>query len=91
MADQKKPPEKSHWIDDKANIDKIWYALIGLCVISVLADFLYHKHVKFNAESIPGMYGWFGLGACVILIFLSKILQSIVRRKEDYYDGAEND
>jgi hypothetical protein len=57
----------------------------------MLADFLYHKHIKFGVESIPGMYGWFGLGACLILILGAKILQMIVSRKEDYYDEAGDD
>jgi uncharacterized membrane protein len=91
MADKKMPAEKTHWLDDKKNVDKIWYALIGLCAISVIGDFFYHKHVKYTVEDlIPGMYGWFGLASCIALVLCAKILRVIVKRREDYYDEADD-
>lgn len=92
MAKQKTPAKKTYWLEDKKNVDKIWYALIGLCAISVIIDFFYHKHVKYTVEDlIPGMYGWFGLASCVALVMGAKILRMIVNRREDYYDEAEDD
>ena len=92
MAEQQKPGEKSYWLDDKKNVDKIWYALIAICALTVLSDLFYHKHITFPVEDfIPGMYGWYGLGGCVFLVLSAKILRKFVMRKEDYYDEAEDD
>lgn len=90
MAEDRKPGEKTYWLDDRKNVDKIWYALIGICALTVIADFFYHKHVEYAVEDfIPGMYGWYGLGGCVFLVLSAKILRKIVMRREDYYDHDE--
>lgn len=92
MAEQKKPGEKTYWLDDKKNVDKIWYGLIGICALTVISDLFYHKHVEFPIEDfIPGMYGWYGLGGCIFLVLSAKILRKIVGRDEDYYDAADDD
>ena len=92
MADERKPGEKSYWLDDKKNVDKVWYALIGVCALTVISDFFYHKHVEYAVEDlIPGMYGWYGLGGCVFLVLSAKILRKIVMRREDYYEEADHD
>ena len=92
MADQQKPGEKTYWLDDKKNVDKIWYGLIGICALTVICDLFYHKHVEYAVEDfIPGMYGWYGLGGCIFLVLSAKILRKIVGRGEDYYDEEEQD
>ena len=90
MAEQQTPDKKKYWLDDKKNVDKIWYALIGVCALTVIADFFYHKHVEYAVEDfIPGMYGWYGLGGCIFLVLSAKILRKIVMRDEKYYDAEE--
>ena len=90
MAEQQKSGEKTYWLDDRKNVDKIWYALIGICVFTVICDFFYHKHVEFAVEDImPGMYGWYGLGGCLFLVLSAKILRQFVARDEDYYDAED--
>ena len=96
MADHQEPTrnvgEKKYWLDDKKNVDKIWYALLGICAATVIADFFYHKHVEYAVEDfIPGMYGWYGLGGCIFLVLSAKILRKLTIRDEDYYDEAEDD
>lgn len=90
MAEDRKPGEKTYWLDKKKNVDKIWYALIGICALTVISDLFYHKHVAYPVEDIiPGMYGWYGLVGCVFLVLSAKILRKIVMRDEDYYDDKE--
>ena len=92
MADRKKPGEKTYWLDDKKNVDKVWYTLIGICAFSIVCDFFYHKHVEYAVEDlIPGMYGWYGFIGCVFLVLSAKLLRKIVMRDENYYDEPEND
>lgn len=92
MADGPKPGKKTYWLDDSRNVDKIWYALIVLCAVTVIADFFYHKHVEYAVEDfIPGMYGWYGFAGCVFLVLSAKLLRKILMRDEKYYDEPGDD
>jgi hypothetical protein len=83
---------KKYWLDNKKNVDKIWYALLGICALSVLADFFYHKHVAHPVEDlIVGMYGWYSFIGCVFLVFSAKLLRRILMRSEDYYTETNDD
>ncbi len=83
---------KNYWLDNKKNVDKIWYSLVGICVISVLADFFYHKHVSHPVEDlIVGMHGWYSFIVCVFLVLCAKLLRKILMRSEDYYDEINDD
>jgi uncharacterized membrane protein len=92
MADDRKPAEKKFWLDDRKNVDKVWYALIAVCAVTVVCDFFYHKHVEYAVEDvIPGMYGWYGFIGCVFLVLTAKLLRKILMRPESYYDEAGDD
>lgn len=83
---------KNYWLDNKKNVDKIWYSLVGICVIFVLADFFYHKHVTHPVEDlIVGMHGWYSFIVCVFLVLCAKLLRKILMRSEDYYDEINDD
>ena len=86
------PKTKKYWLDSKKNVDKIWYALVCLCALSVLADFFYHKHVAHPVEDlIVGMYGWYGFIGCVFLVLSAKLLRRILMRPENYYKENSDD
>ncbi len=90
MATEKNVDEKRYWLDEKKNVDKVWYALITICILSVSADLFYRKHVEFAVEDfIPGMYGWYGFIACVFLVLSAKLLRKLVIRPEDHYDKSD--
>ena len=83
---------KNYWLDNKKNVDKIWYSLVSICVISVLADFFYHKHATHPVEDlIIGMHGWYSFIVCVFLVLCAKLLRKILMRSEDYYDEINDD
>jgi hypothetical protein len=91
MSDTPKTGEKKYWLDEKKNVDKVWYGVIAICAITVICDFFYHKHVEYAAEDfIPGMYGWYGFIACVFLVLSAKVLRKIVMRSEDYYKDRDD-
>jgi len=92
MAVTEPSKEKRYWLDDKKNVNKVWYSLIIICAISVICDFFYHKHVEFAVEDIiPGMYGWYGFLGCVFLVLAAKGLRKLLMRSETYYEDNEND
>ena len=91
MAETPKKKKKKYWLDEAKNVDKVWYAVIAICAVTVICDFFYHKHVIYPAEDfIPGMYGWYAFIACVFLVLSAKILRKIVMRSEDYYDKSDD-
>ncbi len=92
MAVTEPSKEKRYWLDDKKNVNKVWYSLIIICAITVICDFFYHKHVEFAVEDIiPGMYGWYGFLGCVFLVLAAKGLRKLLMRSETYYEDNEND
>ena len=76
---------KNYWLDNKKNVDKIWYSLVGICVISVLADFFYHKHVTHPVEDlIVGIHGWYSFIVCVFLVLSAKLLSLMYPIADQY-------
>jgi len=70
-------------------VRKVFYGLIGLCALSVLADLFYEKHVHYVAEMLIGAYGIFGFASAVGLVLAAKELRKLLMRDEDYYDNDD--
>lgn len=77
---------KRYWLDDKRNVDKIWYSVVAICALLFLADAFYEKHVEFQVEHWFGFYGIYGFVGCVFLVLSARVLRKIVMRSEDFYD-----
>ena len=85
MTDQTNDGRR-YWLDEPRNVRTIYRALIVVCVLLLLADAFYHKHVELAAEALFGFYGIFGFLACVALVLAAKELRKILMRDESYYD-----
>ena len=48
---------------------------------------LYHKHVHYAVEKIPGFYAVFGFVAYSLIVGFGWVWRAVVMRKEDYYDA----
>lgn len=87
---EKKPTgpvdEKSRWLDDRRNVNKIVYALYALSAGLLIIDPLIHKHGPFGIEHWWGFYGIYGFVGCVFLVLAAKELRKLVMRGEDYYE-----
>ena len=74
------------------NTDKIWYGLVTVCTILILADFGYHgfmheKHGYFvfeTAVAFHALYGW-DIGICC---FARYELRKLIMRPENYYKSS---
>jgi len=77
----------TYWLDDRRNVDKVFWGLCGLCLALFVADAFYHKHAVFAFEAWFGFFGLFGFVACVFLVLIAKELRKVLLRGEDYYDG----
>ncbi|MBL8259500.1 MAG: hypothetical protein JNM60_06815 [Candidatus Competibacteraceae bacterium] len=78
-------PEKRYWLDEPRHVDKIFYGLVGVCVLLLLSDLAYRKHATFGFESWFGFFAWYGFICCVALVLLAKQMRKLVKRDEDYY------
>lgn len=59
--------------------------LLGLAVLSVLAEFVIHRHVEFSFSGVPGFYAVVGFGAYCVIVLGAKALRPLLKRSEDYY------
>ena len=90
-------PEKKRFLDDSANVDRLWRWFVIGCVIVAsldilaLLDFVWHRHVYLFVEGLPGFYPIWGFVGISLLIVLAKKLRQIVMRPEDYYDDDQAD
>ena len=78
--------KKRYWLDERKNVDKVFYALCAVCAAVVLSDLLYDKHGHFSFEEVIGFHAGFGFVAYVGLVLLAKQLRRVLKRDEDYYD-----
>ena len=67
-------------------VGKLIKALVGICVLVVLADFGYEKHGHYRFEEIPGFHAAFGFVSFVFLVLTATQLRKVIMRSEDYYD-----
>ena len=77
------PTEKKYWLDDRRNVDRVHWVLVGICVLTVVADFFYEKHVHYSFEQF---YWAIGFVSYVGLILVAKQLRKILKRDESFYD-----
>jgi hypothetical protein len=75
------------WFDQPRNVSRIVWALAVASALTVLADFVHHKHVHYGFEEWPGFHAGFGFVSCVVLVLAAVQLRKVLMRGEDYYDG----
>ncbi len=73
------------WLDNMANVHRLFYCLAALCVILFLSDLVYQRHGIFEFEHFWGFYAIYGFCAFTFIIFAAKGLRRLVKRDERYY------
>lgn len=68
------------------NADRLYKALLIICIALFAAEFFYHKHGHFDFENIPGFYLFYGFVAYCAIVLTAKLLRKVLQRGEDYYD-----
>ena len=72
--------------DDPKNVKKVVWGMHIVLAALLVAEFFIHKHPHFPFEGAHGFFAAYGFAACVLVIFISKILRFFVKRDEDYYE-----
>lgn len=84
MSDMQK--EKHYWLDDPANVKRLYVGLWAIGVLLLLLDLVIHRHAEAGFDGWFGFYGVYGFVACVVLVLVAKQLRRVLMRSEDYYD-----
>lgn len=84
MADDQNP--KTHLFDKPQNVRRVIHALYAVCGLTVLLDFVVHRHVDHPWEAVWAFYCIYGFVACVLLVLVAKEMRKVLMRREDYYD-----
>lgn len=74
------------WLDDRRNINRLYWGLVVVCVLLGAADLFVHRHAYATWEGVPNFYGFFGFAAFWCIVILGKNLRRFLWRPEDYYD-----
>jgi hypothetical protein len=78
--------EKRYWLDDRRNVRKVY---VGLWIVSLVLlgiDLVYTKKVEFAVEGLFGFVAFFGFVGFAGLVFGGRLLRTLVKRDEDYYE-----
>ena len=86
MSTEKTPSEPKRFLDTPRNVDRVYYALLAVCLLLIPVDLLYQKHAHFDFEAWFGFYGFFGFAVFVFVVVVGGQLRKILMRDEDYYD-----
>ena len=78
--------DKKHLFDNPRNVKRLLWLIYAICTGLVLLDFVFHRHVVHDLESIPGFYAISGFGGCALLVLVAKEMRKFLMRDEDYYD-----
>jgi membrane protein YdbS with pleckstrin-like domain len=78
--------DKTHIFDKPQNVRRVLWALVAICIVTIGADFVYHRHIVHPWEGVWGFYAIYGFVACVVLVLVAKELRKLLMRAEDYYD-----
>lgn len=81
------PAAKQHWLVRKSTIRLLWVILAIVLAATIVAGLYIHPHVYFGIDGTPAFYAWFGLGSCIIMVLVAKLLGVLIKRPDDYYDA----
>lgn len=85
MTDQNEEKSES-WFERGDNVSQVYRGLWVVCIALAAVDLFYHKHVVFEVEHFPGIYGIYAFIVCIGLVLGARVLRKILKRDEDYYD-----
>ncbi|MBK9022212.1 MAG: hypothetical protein IPL72_20520 [Sulfuritalea sp.] len=77
---------KKYWLDESANVTKLYKGLWIACGLLIAIDLFLHRHEDFDFATVFGFHGAYGFFACVALVLAAKQLRKLLMRDEDYYD-----
>ena len=78
-----------HWLDNPANIRKLWIGFHLVLALTVLAGALVDLHPHFAIERWFGFNAGYGFLTCLAMIVGAKALALLLKRPDSYYAEDE--
>ncbi len=75
-----------HWLTRESTIKGLWIVFAVVLAVTVLIDLVIEHHPHFGLDGTSGFGAWFGFVSCVALIAFAKVLGSVLKRPDTYYD-----
>jgi hypothetical protein len=75
-----------HWLDDPANVRRVWRGFLVVLALTVLAEALVTLHPHFEIEKMFGFSAAYGFVTCLLMIVFAKALGLFLKRPDTYYD-----
>ncbi len=82
---------KRYLFDNPRNVRLVVRALTWVCVLLVVVELAFHRHLAHPWEALFGFYALYGFVACVLLVLLAAEMRKLVMREEDYYAREPGD
>lgn len=80
-----------HWLDDPANVKKLWRGFLAVLALTVIAGAFVDLHPHFEIEKWFGFYAIYGFLACFLMIVGAKALGLFLKKPDSYYARDERD
>lgn len=84
MPPKKKPTTKRQ-ILKPINTKPLCGALVGLIILVLLADMIYHARSETKEISQMAFYAWFSVVSCIGLFAAAQALHKLIKRNGKYY------
>lgn len=78
--------QQQHWLTRPETIKKLWIGGCGILALTVLAQLIFHIHAHFEFEGWFAFNAIFGFLSCVAMVLFAKVLGTLLKRKDSYYD-----
>jgi hypothetical protein len=76
-----------HWLTRETTIKRLWIVFAILLALTVLMDLVVAHHPYFGLDGTFGFGAWFGFVSGVAMILFAKVLGSVLKRPDTYYDS----
>lgn len=87
----KTPTPGTHWLDHPKHIKWLWRVFIAVLVLTVLAEFAFSLHPKFQIEGWFGFHAIYGFIACALMVIGAKAMGLLLKRPDTYYREDRTD
>lgn len=80
-------PWRSMLDESPRAVRAFWVGSVIVLLLLAFADVFVHHHAHFGVDGTPGFYSLYGLGACIVMVIVSKFVVGLVlKRRDTYYD-----
>lgn len=84
------PSKSRHWLDEPANVKRLWQGFLVVLALTIVAEVVVDTHPHFGIESVFGFYAWFGFLVCAAMVVVAKVLAWVLKRPDTYYGKCDD-